>query len=174
MSAQALSRAAQAAVRLARDDHAGAERLIREAVQVVPHDMLNLRADLHVDLAEILLAGARRESAPPVIGEAIGLYQRKGNLAGRCPAGPHAWHVGRSPLRATLLDLRQRDTPRRAARRLRGGSQVAGHVEGLAQRLVTLHRVAHRAGAQSLPLALRHNDRPCQRRSPQAWCACPR
>lgn len=86
MSAQALSRAAQAAVRLARDDHAGAERLIREAVQVVPHDMLNLRADLHVDLAEILLVGARRESALPVIGEAIGLYQRKGNLAGALQA----------------------------------------------------------------------------------------
>lgn len=155
MSAQALSRAAQAAVRLARDDHAGAERLIRAALQAVPHDMLNLRADLHVDLAEILLADARRQEALPVIGEAIGLYQRKGNLAGRCPAGPHARHVGRSPLRATPLDLRQRDTPRRAARRLRGGSQVAGHVEGLAQRLVTLHRVAHRAGGSVITTGLK-------------------
>lgn len=82
VNAQALSRAAHAAVRLERDDHGEAERLVREAIQVVPHDMLNLRADLHVDLAAILQASGGRDVASPMANEAIGLYQRKGNLTG--------------------------------------------------------------------------------------------
>jgi hypothetical protein len=42
--------------------------------------MLNLSADLRVDLTEILLAARWGKAALPVIKEAIDLYERKGNL----------------------------------------------------------------------------------------------
>jgi len=77
ITAQALWRSAKARALV---NHEEAERLAREAIQLVPPEMLNLGADLRVDLAEILLAAGRRESALLVISEAIDLYMRKGNL----------------------------------------------------------------------------------------------
>jgi hypothetical protein len=46
----------------------------------VPRDTLNLRGDVLVNLADILLATGQRDAAAPVIGEAIAVYDRKGNL----------------------------------------------------------------------------------------------
>jgi hypothetical protein len=85
VAAQALWRSARARVLGNGGDHREAERLAREAIQLVPREMLNLGADLRVDLAEILLAARWREAPPPVINEAIDLYTHKGNLvsAGR-------------------------------------------------------------------------------------------
>lgn len=54
--------------------------MVREAIQLVPREMLNLGADLRVDLAEILLVAGWREAAVPMIKETIELYKRKGNL----------------------------------------------------------------------------------------------
>ena len=42
--------------------------------------LLNLSADLRVDLAEILLVAGWRKATLPVINEAIDLYERKGNV----------------------------------------------------------------------------------------------
>ena len=80
VAAQALWRSAKALVLVNRGDHRGAERLSREAIQLVPRGMLNLSADLRVDLAGILLAARWRKAALPVINEAIDLYERKGNV----------------------------------------------------------------------------------------------
>ena len=80
VAAQALWRSAKARVQVNRGDHLGAERLSREAIQLVPREMLNLSADLRVDLAEILLVAGWRKATLPVINEAIDLYERKGNV----------------------------------------------------------------------------------------------
>lgn len=48
--------------------------------------MLNLRADLHVHVAEILLATGQQDKVLPVIREAGALYARKGNLVGALQA----------------------------------------------------------------------------------------
>ncbi len=80
VAAQALWRSAKARVLVNSGDHGQAERLAREAIQLVPREMLNLSADLRVDLAKILLVARWREATLPVINEAIDLYKRKGNL----------------------------------------------------------------------------------------------
>jgi ATP/maltotriose-dependent transcriptional regulator MalT len=80
VSAQALAGAARARVLLGSRDHRVAERLAREAIKLVPDDMLNLRASLLVGLAEILLAAGRHDEAQPVRAEAVQLYERKRNL----------------------------------------------------------------------------------------------
>jgi hypothetical protein len=79
--AQALWRTATARVMAVRED-TGAGRLVREAIALVPVDMLNLRADLHLDLAVTLLWTSARDQARVALDEATGLYERKGNLAG--------------------------------------------------------------------------------------------
>jgi len=80
LPAQALCRVAQSRVLLNRGERMESERLAREAVDLVPRAMLNLRGDVLGNLAEILLATGQRDAALPVIGEATELYDRKGNL----------------------------------------------------------------------------------------------
>jgi len=80
VAAQALWRSARAQVLVNCGDHREAEQLARDAIQLVPREMLNLSADRRVDLAEILLATRSRKAVLPVINEAIDLYKRKGNL----------------------------------------------------------------------------------------------
>jgi tetratricopeptide (TPR) repeat protein len=80
LAAQALWRAAKARVMASRGDHLEAERLAREAVSLASVETPNLRADLLVDLAEVLLWAKQPAKAEPVIAQAIELYERKGNL----------------------------------------------------------------------------------------------
>lgn len=79
VAAQALWRVAKAWV-ANRDDTRKAERLAREAVRLAPVEMLNLRADLLLELAEILRTDGDRKAAMPLITAAIGFYERKGNV----------------------------------------------------------------------------------------------
>jgi predicted ATPase/DNA-binding SARP family transcriptional activator len=77
--AQALWRAATARVLTKRDDPTGAARLIREALGMVPDDLVSLRADLYRDLAFALTDPTEAEAAATV---ARSLYERKGHLVG--------------------------------------------------------------------------------------------
>jgi DNA-binding SARP family transcriptional activator/tetratricopeptide (TPR) repeat protein len=79
VAAQALSRAAMARSRSDAGDHREAERLAREAVGLVPGEMLNLRADVLVELAEVLRAGNREQGTKEAMREAARLYELKGN-----------------------------------------------------------------------------------------------
>lgn len=90
VAAQALWRAARARVMVALDNHDEAERLMREAIRPVSSEMLNLRADLLIDLAEILQAGKSRGAAMPIIQEAIEVYNRKRNEVSAARMGSFA------------------------------------------------------------------------------------
>lgn len=76
--AQALARAATARVLAKRGDSTGAERLIRQALELVPDDLINLRADLYCDLG--LTLGDRSMEAEAAATAARAWYARKGNL----------------------------------------------------------------------------------------------
>ncbi|MGH2499896.1 MAG: hypothetical protein ACRDF0_07390 [Candidatus Limnocylindria bacterium] len=80
VAAQALWRAATARVTASHNRRKEARALATEAVRVVPTEMPNLRADLLVVLAEILLPDGEATGATRAIDEAIDLYERKGNL----------------------------------------------------------------------------------------------
>jgi tetratricopeptide (TPR) repeat protein len=88
IAAQALARAATARV-TASHTRRGADDLATEAVRFVPTEMPNLRADILMELAEILRASGDATGATRAIGEAIGLYERKGNLVGAARAGEY-------------------------------------------------------------------------------------
>jgi tetratricopeptide (TPR) repeat protein len=88
IAAQALARVATARTTASRARH-GATGLATEAVRLVPSVMPNLRADLLVELAEILRASGDAIGATRAIGEAVGLYERKGNLVGAARAGEY-------------------------------------------------------------------------------------
>jgi DNA-binding SARP family transcriptional activator/tetratricopeptide (TPR) repeat protein len=92
VAAQALWRAARARVLANREDSQGAERLAREAIQLLPLEMLNLGAELRVNLGEVLLATGQRDAALTAISEAIDLYGRKGNRAAAIQARSLAEH----------------------------------------------------------------------------------
>ena len=77
---QSMWRSAEARVLAGRDEPQAAERLARQAVELVGPEMPNLRGDRQLDLAGVLLATGQRAAARPVIEEAIDLYNRKGNL----------------------------------------------------------------------------------------------
>jgi hypothetical protein len=81
VAAQALSRAAMAGVASESGDRREAERLARIAVSLVPGEMLNLRADVLVELAGVLRAGDHEQQAKDAISEASRLYELKGNVA---------------------------------------------------------------------------------------------
>jgi DNA-binding SARP family transcriptional activator/tetratricopeptide (TPR) repeat protein len=78
--ARAICTAAKAGVSRGRGQIPEAQRLAKEAVRLSPTGMPNLRADLLVAWAEALRAGGHENAARPAIGEAIELYERKGNL----------------------------------------------------------------------------------------------
>jgi DNA-binding SARP family transcriptional activator len=68
---------------LAREgEFAAAEEFAREAVGLVEAtDLLNDRADRLIDLVEVLqLAGSRFEAVSSALGEALSLYEQKGNI----------------------------------------------------------------------------------------------
>jgi class 3 adenylate cyclase/tetratricopeptide (TPR) repeat protein len=85
-STQMLWRDAQALVEAHRGQHAAAERLAREAVQIGEQtEALNARAETYADLGEVLALGGRRKQAAEALGEALARYEAKENLvmAGR-------------------------------------------------------------------------------------------
>ena len=55
--------------------------LARAAVNSLPEDMLSLRADLLVELAELLRSSGNDQGAIDAEEQAARLYERKGNLA---------------------------------------------------------------------------------------------
>jgi tetratricopeptide (TPR) repeat protein len=80
VAAQALWRAATARSTASRNDRREGRALAREAVHFVPTEMPNLRADLLVELAGTLRADGDATGASKAIGEAIDLYEQKGNV----------------------------------------------------------------------------------------------
>jgi class 3 adenylate cyclase/tetratricopeptide (TPR) repeat protein len=79
---QMLWRQVQALVLAHRGEHAEAERLAREAVEIAePTDALNYQADALCDLAEVLAAAGRSVEAAAALEQALERYERKKNLA---------------------------------------------------------------------------------------------
>jgi DNA-binding SARP family transcriptional activator/tetratricopeptide (TPR) repeat protein len=77
---QALWRSTRALTMAARGEYEDATRLAESAVDLIPGAMLNLRADIHIDLAMALSTLGFREAAQGALDKAIDLYGRKGNL----------------------------------------------------------------------------------------------
>jgi class 3 adenylate cyclase/tetratricopeptide (TPR) repeat protein len=78
---QVLWRAALAKVLARRGDVGEAERLAREAVDLMAEtDELDRQGDTLLDLAEVLRMGGKDEDAAPVVAEALRLYEQKENL----------------------------------------------------------------------------------------------
>jgi DNA-binding SARP family transcriptional activator len=87
LSAGVQWRAVQAKLLARRGDAAQAEELAREAVTLAAKtDFLVLRADALMDLAEVLRLGGREGECAPVVGQALELYERKGNVVGAARA----------------------------------------------------------------------------------------
>ena len=79
--AQALWRWVQAKVIARRGQLDEAERLAREAVEMIDRtDEVNNQAQVRTGLAEVLLLAQRPEEAIEVLEQAVTLYERKGNL----------------------------------------------------------------------------------------------
>ena len=79
---QMLWRQVQARVHAHRGEHAEAERLAREAVEIAERtDGLNLQGDALCDLAEVLAAAGRSDDAADALEQALDRYERKKNLA---------------------------------------------------------------------------------------------
>ena len=85
--AQALVRAARAAVLTLEHDYSAASGLLRQAIQLAPAEMLNLRADLLIDLASVARHAGSVAEAAANQRAATAMYERKGNLAAMASAG---------------------------------------------------------------------------------------
>jgi class 3 adenylate cyclase len=82
LATQMLWRQVQARVHAQRGEHAEAERLAREAVEIAERtDALNLQGGALCDLAEVLAAAGRTEEAAAALEQALGRYDGKKNLA---------------------------------------------------------------------------------------------
>jgi tetratricopeptide (TPR) repeat protein len=79
--AQTLWPTARARVLVAGGAPGEAETIGREAIALAPSEMLNLGADLRVELSSTLTASGQHDQARTTLREAIDLYERKGNLA---------------------------------------------------------------------------------------------
>jgi tetratricopeptide (TPR) repeat protein len=78
---QARLRWVRALILTGRGELAEAERLAREAVEIVgPTDYLDMAADAHVALAKVLEAAGRPDEAVAEWRTALDLHERKGNL----------------------------------------------------------------------------------------------
>ena len=78
---QMLWRQARAKVLARRGQQAEAERLVREAVAIGEKtELLDAQGDTYADLAEVLSLAGRPKEAAAALGQALGCYQRKGNL----------------------------------------------------------------------------------------------
>jgi len=98
-------RQTQALVHAHRGEHAAAERLARQAVEIAEHtDSLFMQGDAYCDLAKVLEAAGRPHEAAAAYREALDRYERKENLA-----------MVRQ-IRPRLEALRRSDAPRPVAR----------------------------------------------------------
>jgi len=86
VTSQALWRSVQARMLFLHGNPGKARPLAQEALELVPADMLNLRAEVSVDLGEGLLQGGHRDLGTKAIRDAIDLYRQKGNVAGSAQA----------------------------------------------------------------------------------------
>jgi class 3 adenylate cyclase/tetratricopeptide (TPR) repeat protein len=78
---QTLSRQVRAKVRAAQGLHAEAEVVAREAIGIAgATDLLNVQADAYSDLADVLALAGNTDQAGTALGEALGRYERKGNV----------------------------------------------------------------------------------------------
>jgi DNA-binding SARP family transcriptional activator/class 3 adenylate cyclase len=82
VTANALARAATGRAGFASGEPDTGLRLVAEAAAIVPGDMLNLRAQLHLIEAQLLANAGRSAAARAATSVAADLYRRKGNLAG--------------------------------------------------------------------------------------------
>jgi class 3 adenylate cyclase/tetratricopeptide (TPR) repeat protein len=81
LDAQGRWRAELARIRSRAGDHAGAEAIAREAVDVLrPTDLVPLQAGAQDALAAVLAAAGRQDEAAVALREAIALHERKGNV----------------------------------------------------------------------------------------------
>ena len=82
-----------------RGEHAEAERLAREAIEINDAtDMLNEQAGAYADLAEVLALGGSSEGAAEALKQALARYERKENV------------VMAERVRARLAELRPSET----------------------------------------------------------------
>jgi tetratricopeptide (TPR) repeat protein len=87
VAAQMLWRQARGRILARRGEHEKAERLASEAVALAEDtDMVNFHADALVDSAEISALAGRRDDAYLQLGQALALYEQKGNLVAAASA----------------------------------------------------------------------------------------
>jgi class 3 adenylate cyclase/tetratricopeptide (TPR) repeat protein len=78
---QTLSRQVRAKVLAARGRHAEAEEVAGEAIALAATtDLLNVQADAYSYLADVLTLGGRADQAEAALVQALGRYERKGNI----------------------------------------------------------------------------------------------
>jgi ribose 1,5-bisphosphokinase PhnN len=76
-----LWRQVRAKVHARRGEHAGAERLAREAVAVCEEtDMLDAQGEVYADLADVLLLTGKADEAAMALAQALERHERKGNV----------------------------------------------------------------------------------------------
>jgi tetratricopeptide (TPR) repeat protein len=81
LASQVLWRTARARIAVTTAQSGDAEQLARDAVELVAaSDDINMHADALVDLGEVLWAGPHKDSAKTALTDAIGLYEKKGNI----------------------------------------------------------------------------------------------
>jgi class 3 adenylate cyclase/tetratricopeptide (TPR) repeat protein len=81
VSSQMLWRQVRARILARRGEHGEAERLAREAVSVAREtDMLNFQGNALADLGEVYVLAGRPEEAREQLGQALALYEQKGNI----------------------------------------------------------------------------------------------
>ncbi len=94
-NAQAAWRASQAKILARRGELEEAERLAREAIEIIDRsDELSHQGDFRVGLAEVLQVAGRTDESIPVLEEALGRYEQKEN------------RVSADATRALLVELR--------------------------------------------------------------------
>ena len=61
--------------------HAEAEEVARQAIALADAtDLLNVQADVYSDVADVLGLGGKTDQARTALGQALGRYERKGNI----------------------------------------------------------------------------------------------
>jgi predicted ATPase/DNA-binding SARP family transcriptional activator len=103
LSAQAVSQGALARILADRGRHREAEELARSAVALTSQtDLISEHADILLDLAYALAAANQIAEAHAAAAQAVGLYQRKGNLPGARESLRYLAHYAQPPERSSV------------------------------------------------------------------------